>query len=418
MTRMLIAHGSPFRRARRDFGGKVSARSMSRSHAWIRFLLAIILIAGTARQAGARTFFIQPYLGLKPSVALGARSPLYPAESFVGDASSHFGKLADSANLIFIGINGEPRKVETTDPGEVEYEAEVRLYDLMKFRNQHIALNFLTLRWKSSSTSIGAMERHLFFVRDEVDADGNHVYKVLRAAYMSPDSRKPHLAVRRLGTPYRPGAAIPADSHRPCPPKGFADTLAQTLRSDPSQTPLLTLLPVDLAHPGWMVALRQSRHTTTDLHVFGTMAADIVERGDDADLLALLKSTEAVSFGMDGKYSPIADSINRRAESIVFDLFRHHGDARLTKLLVQYGDGIASDKSKDKQYGTIVSTAFALAEIGGAGSADAIKRWKADATVARQTVRIGGTFVTTVTCGELLDAALKRLEEKHAERQN
>lgn len=386
-------------------------------------LFALCMVAGEARRAAGERFYCQPYLGLKPNVALADRAlPGYGAEEFVKHTELNLGKLARSADLIFIGINGQPRQVGAPDPNatEVEYEAEVRLYDRLKFKQRHRSLKFITLRWKASATGIGAMERHLFFVRDQVDANGQPAHQVLRAAYMTPDS---HNRIRLFDFSQRIRADLTLEVLQihagKQPSQGYAAELAETLRSDPFQIPLLAALPVEQARGGWHTYLRHHHLAdSTDLYTLGVLANDIIERGNDDDLLLLLEATEAVSYGQDGAYSLSLDGINRLAESLVFDLFRHHGNARLVKLLTRYGDKSAEKKNDAEllpRRTNVVSAAFALAEIGGEAARTAIERWNRDERLRQETTRIGGEFFQQVTYGDLFQAALKRLDEKKRE---
>jgi hypothetical protein len=155
---------------------------------------AIVLVSltiGIGRDVRAESLYHQPYLGLTPVTLLGSSRPLlgYQAEKILSDDLADLGRLTKSADLIFIGINGQLKKTELPDTQQVEYEADVRVYDLIKGKRTHGSLKFLHLRWKASATGIGAMERHLFFVREEVGTDGKKTYRVLRAAFMTPDSR-------------------------------------------------------------------------------------------------------------------------------------------------------------------------------------------------------------------------------------
>lgn len=385
--------------------------------------LFVLSIFGSCHAVYGEWLYHQPYFGLKQVVPL-ANGPLpgLRAEKILDDNSPDLGRLAKNADLIFIGINGAPQKFGLPDTQQVEYEADVRLYDFVKWKPSHRFLKFLRLRWKSSATELGAMERHLFFVREDVGADGKTAYHVLRAAFMTPDSRNKvqlfdhsrsfhtDLTLKVLGVRQYGGA-----------PKGFADQMAKTIAGYPKQMPLLTELPVEFARPGWRQALRSFVSYRSDLAPFAVVANDIISRGSDEDILALLKRADFFQYdGRDGQFKPRVNSLNRTAEFMIYDLFRHHGNDRIVRLLIRHGD-LSTKKKAANILGThhstaIVSVAFVLAEIGGKDARQAIERWKKDETIANKTVFIAMSLGHSVEVknGDLFGKALERLDEKHS----
>ena len=77
----------------------------------------------------------------------------------------------------------------------------------------------------------------------------------------------------------------------------------------------------------------------------------------------------------------------------------------MTRLLIEH---------VDKHPAAAVSAAFALAEIGGDDAREAIKRWRADNKIAKQSMPVSSAFGLwrTTPYADLLDTALDRLEKK------
>lgn len=389
-------------------------------------LTLVSLVIGIGRQAAGERFYNQPYLGLKSGVDF-VEGPLagYRAENIVRDVSQNLGSLAAQSDLIFIGINGEPKEIKLPGKQTVQCEAKVRLYDIIKAkRAHHRSIKFLRLQWEASATGIGASQRHLFFVKEEVDGDGNNTYRVLRAAYMTPDSRNRIRLVDysdRIFTDF--ALEILHIRESALVPRGFEKRLVKTLAGEPQQMLLLTALPVDLARPGWRQALRSHGvYDTTRLHRFAVLANDVITRGNDEDLLALLRRVQGGSrYAYYGgkKISNPHYPFYRMAEFLVYDLFRHYGNDRLVRLLIKHGNTCTKKKKGqlevDPHPTALVSVAFALAEIGGKEARQAIERWSRDKTLTGKTVRISGEFPSSVEVkyGELFSKALKRLEENN-----
>lgn len=382
-------------------------------------LMFVSLVIGIGRRAEAERFYNQPYLGLKSGVAF-ADGPLvgYRAEDIIRDSSQNLGSLAAQSDLIFIGINGEPKEIKLPGKQTVQYEANVRLYDIIKAKRTDRSIKFLRLRWDASATGIGAFERHLFFVKKT----GKNSYRVLRAAYMTPDSRN---RIRLFGYSNRLKTDLTLEflhiRESGQAPKGFAKRLAETLAGDPHQKLLLTALPVKLARPGWRQVLGSPDvHDTSRLHQFAMFTNDVITRGNDEDLLALLRSVQGGSrYAYSGgkKIFNPHYTFYRMAEFFVYDQFRHYGNDRLVRLLIQHGDTCGKKKKGqleiDPHPTAMVSVAFALAEIGGKEARQAIERWSQDKRLTEKTVRISGELPSSleVKYGELFAKALKRLEE-------
>jgi hypothetical protein len=112
------------------------------------------------------------------------------------------------------------------------------------------------------------------------------------------------------------------------------------------------------------------------------------------------------------------------AEFGIYDLFRHHGNDRIVRLLIRHGDASAQKKKEkgelffDAHPTAMVSVAFALAEIGGKNAQQAIERWRKYEKLAKKTVLIASSVGHSfeVKNGELFAKALKRLDQKHAKK--
>ena len=361
----------------------------------------IILVAasiGASVPVVAREWiYDQPYLGR-------GTLRMYSGEQVLQDRALDFGHLLAESDLIFLGNyrDADAVKLDPID-NRTQYTAKIRIGEVFRGMPPGKSMN---LTWSMWTTGVAEQGRILFFVRRVKEKP---FYQVVDVAFVHRDDVNAILLYglsHDLKTDFVLQLLRVAIDRKA--PGGFQEDLVKMVRGNLAYAPLLSALPVEIARPGWHSGLQSSIADHTSLNRFAALSRDIIDRGNDDDVLALLAMTLTPNAGAEdalkvpfkaGQYT-----YYRFAEFIVYDLLRHRGDERIVKLLIQH---------VERHPQAAVSASFCLAEIGGASATTAIDKWRRDPGVVKLKAQYVGEHFGAIqekTYAQMLDAAKAKLK--------